>query len=297
MKAIIPIFIFALLASVSTAAALGLSPVKTSLEFVPGLEEDFTFNIINNENRSIGIILSADGELKDYISIAQPSFQMDKDQYYGPTSFSLSLPESLPPGKHEGTVSIKEFPIDTGGSGQINVLFVLGHRVIVNVPYPAKYIEADIAYIEGDEHDDISVLVDNLGTDEIDSLSLRLEVYENDNLIKFVESEESSIPSGERREFSVSLKKVEQADYLVKADLEYDGTLKRLSRTIAMQAGAESSAEPEPVPSLVHRNISTIEEPSTEAPAPENMPEAPDYNFWYVVIVAFIFVTLVLLKF
>ena len=118
-----------------TSFALGISPAKVEMNFAPGMEKTIEYSVFGNAGQELELYVV--GELAEYI-------QLDKSELVGGGKFNLKLklPESLEKsGKLITIVGVKEKIDEELRAGTIGTSVIIQVLVIVNVPYPGKYLE------------------------------------------------------------------------------------------------------------------------------------------------------------
>jgi len=149
------IFVFSLvlLILIEGAFALGTFPGRTTIDFVPGLEETVKFTIVNSEERNVNLVISAQGELQDYVHISENVIKMAANEASREISYSLKLPQKLEPGLRTADVVIVQLPDQFVETGQMSVGAAVAvlTQVHVNVPYPGKYGEINLNVLGPDE--------------------------------------------------------------------------------------------------------------------------------------------------
>ena len=137
------------------------------LHFTPDTVYEGQFNLLREEDMLETIQLSADGELGQYIT-----FEKDYVIFTGyeqSVRYKLSLPESLPPGKHYAYIYADQGFATTEDS--VSSRLRLGYKIEVFSPYPEKYIKAALDIRPGkDNAIGVSAIVQNLGTEAIEQV-------------------------------------------------------------------------------------------------------------------------------
>ena len=71
MKPKMIIWVFVLVLLSANVLSLGLSPVKSAVDFQPDLSKEFTLTILNNEEKDFDVVITVEGDLKEYITLSQ----------------------------------------------------------------------------------------------------------------------------------------------------------------------------------------------------------------------------------
>lgn len=167
-----------------TSYALGASPARVDINFVPGLERSIVYNVFeDNPNKELEIY--ADGDLAEYI-------KFDKNKLIGSGSFiaTLKLPEYIEkPGQHKTFIFIKE-KIDEELVGDfVGTSVTIGTLVIVHVPMPGKYLELSLSSHNVNVREPVNFIlqITSYGTEDI-KITPRIDITSQDNPDKIIET-------------------------------------------------------------------------------------------------------------
>ena len=223
---VIIVLIFLLLNQ--AALALGLSPAKKIMDFAPNKEETITFNLINNENKDLKVFVEVSGELAQYIQIPNNVVIINKDEKSKELYLVVILPENFErAGLIESKIRVSQV-LDVGqGTLQISAAPSLKARLQLRVPYPSKYIES-ILVVDKDAKDEKRVRfvmpMFNYGKENIENARAFLKIFDNENnLIKELETESTSINSGSQAKLSAGWQAESVGTYYATANIDYDG--------------------------------------------------------------------------
>ena len=214
-----------LLATSSFVAALGITPGMTTLEFSPGQEKTISFTIINSEHKDLRLQIYSQGELNQSVVLSTEQINMSSSQEEQTFQAILKLTGNLSPGKHTLGIVVMEqaTPAARGAQASIGAQLAVMHQVVINVPYPGKYLEGNLQ-ITGDNPKNFVISLNNLGRANINKVSSSILIYNSsgDN-VKNLTTNEISLKSGEQNEITAQWN-VDALDgnYLAKAVLDYD---------------------------------------------------------------------------
>lgn len=200
-----------------TAAALGITPAKQEINFIPGQKYEFTFTIISdNPNQELELYL--DGDLAEYGRLSTTSA-------IGSETFNVAvaLPdEIISPGPHSiivrgrEVVSEREF---------IGTLIDIGVPIKIFVPYPGRYAELQLNIPNGniDEEIPIELLVINRGKENLFLQSVYVDFYTSGQKAGTLSYKPAEISVAEERYFRKRLDTAgyKSGDYLGVAYADY----------------------------------------------------------------------------
>lgn len=204
--------------------ALGVSPGRKTLDYEEGFEGEFTFNVLNSEEKDMRLVLSVEGDLKDYIYLEDNELDFSSNEKVKSFDYSIILEGPLPYGRNLGRILISEVGDDElVGFGGVSTVVM---EVVINVPYPGKYVELDIMILEAGENESVMFLmpVINRGEEDLDVVRTEISILDRfKEVVGSVESESISIISMERKELDTSwLANVPVGIYYADIALIYD---------------------------------------------------------------------------
>ncbi|MFW6311740.1 MAG: hypothetical protein ACOC1K_05840, partial [Nanoarchaeota archaeon] len=118
--------------------ALGVSPAKVTMDFVPGYSNTFEYTVKDVPSNS-DVNLSLEGELAKYASLDTTHLEGNGKFYV-----TLELPEEIEtPGKNRIKVVVEEVPKKDDFGGMVGTSVTMKAAIDINVPYPGKYLEIE----------------------------------------------------------------------------------------------------------------------------------------------------------
>ncbi|MEM4325857.1 MAG: hypothetical protein QXU40_00965 [Candidatus Pacearchaeota archaeon] len=223
------LMIIALLSSIS---ALGVSPARIVENFEPNLEKTVTLKVINNERNDFRASIYLRGELSEYITLNQKEISFRANEESKEISYVIKLPAKIEePGTHRADIVIREIRSgEERGDITIGSLVAVVSQLHIEVPYPGKYIKANLDVIEAKEGEEAKffIQVNNLGTENIENLKARIFILSGEEKIAEIETDRKSVRTKERVELSGTwLVSTSSGIYKAVAVIDYDGnTLK-----------------------------------------------------------------------
>ena len=200
------------------SAALGITPARVQLDFVPGAEHEITYSILS-DNPDISIGAEAGGGIfSEYITLS-------KKKFTGPGTFTLKIkfPDEIePPGEHTISIGAKEFPSEDrfiGTSVEIRGI------IKVFVPYPGRYAEAKLSIPDGNVGDllPVEVYVINRGKERI-TADVRVDFFEKEgdivNRMHFIPVDLESTNDRFFRKY-LNTSGIKPGDYVAQAVVDY----------------------------------------------------------------------------
>jgi hypothetical protein len=241
------------MSSATVASALGVTPGRKTIDFVPGIETTGSFTIKNNDNKAFTAYIYVEGALKDYITFDQQVISFEESESAKGFTYKVKLPERLdPPGDHWGKIVVMELPPDWESSivgtslasisdktvglieymedndnTQVVATVAVIHQVRVKVPYPGKYMRFDLTVQEAVPNESVKFVVKmyNLGKEDIAKAQATIEILGPTNeVIAAIETEAKAVKSMERGELIAVWKaQVNPGMYHAKVTVRYDG--------------------------------------------------------------------------
>lgn len=218
------LWLLVLLVLTGEALALGLRPAKTTLDFKPDSEAEYSFWVVNNDNLDFKVNIYVEGELGGYIQLKEKTLNFKEDDDAKEVRFKLKLPKSLPSGEVKGNIIVEEVIKEGEENYGFTAKLILKHKLTVNSPYPEKYVEGKLSFEEKEDKINLISEVKNLGTQPIEKIKTRF--YVNDNLeeLESTETKEESLNAGETKKLTseISRKKISYGEFNLLAYIIYD---------------------------------------------------------------------------
>ena len=213
------------LLSLTGAAAIGISPPESIVDFKPNLEQSFTIIVLNNADEDVTAGIFAEGALAQYVILPENTTLNIPKGGRAYFSYALKLPESIErPGIHDTQIGVREeFEPESG----ISAVTAATSRLRVLVPYPGKYLEvvfsADDA--EAGKPVNIRLAVTSRSTEIINRIIPEVEIsYEENKIYSFTMPEIANLAPSEtaERTFKLNTKGYKAGDYSAKARITFD---------------------------------------------------------------------------
>ncbi|MFH1376407.1 MAG: hypothetical protein ABIH25_02115 [Candidatus Woesearchaeota archaeon] len=232
----IVLLVFAILL-IQNVFALGIAPARKVVYFEPGLEESVGIKIVNNDQKDMKVVLYAEGELANLVSLSTTELIFSSSEDQKEVSYKYKLPQNIEkPGEHTIEIVAREIPIKQALDGtSVSASIAVVSQLKINVPYPGKYAIAELKVAETGRTDQVNfiVVVNNLGTQKIVEAKGTIDIYGPTNeKIASVVSESGSIESKERAEFNaVWSGSINPGKYYAKLSVSYDGDVTEADKT------------------------------------------------------------------
>lgn len=246
MKKLILIFILASIIWMPIVFSFSLSPGHTRFYFEPGLKTTVSFTVNNYDGPSKVFTLvpsSSTDELSQIINevvyIEEPELVIGKGDGHV-FSVDITLPDSLSYGKHEIIINI--FGNDPTKEGMVSVQTLLGYKVLIFSVFPGKYAEGHLLPITPINRGQVAMIktsVTSYGTENIDSIGSKIDIYGDEGYIESTYSSDTSLPARGGTELVALLATKDYAigEYTVKAVIQYDGLIGNVSGTGRLRIG------------------------------------------------------------
>jgi hypothetical protein len=203
------------------AMAIGIAPGEIDANF--GSNKKVL--VINNQHKDMQVAVYAEGELAEYIEISEAMLSFTPDDDMKEILVTVNNLEGAKPGKIKADLIAIELP--SGKGSGIAARQAVISSIVVNVPYPGKYAEAELKLPQAsaDEALGFAIEVKNLGGQDISSAKARVDIYSPTNeLLASLQTTELVVKTGETRELVARYASgLPRGKYYVKAELVYDG--------------------------------------------------------------------------
>lgn len=214
----IGVFVLILILISPFILGVSISPALREINFEPNLKTEFGFYICGaNKIRSY-----IDGELTEYATI------IDNDQDGGCRNILIKMefPEKIEkPGRHKLLVGALQL-LDSSRGG-VAGRGAIQAPVLIHVPYPGSYVEIRFVAPNVNVGEDVpfSIFVNNLGTDNINSVRGVIEIFDDNGKIKTLNTNELSLETKKGGELYVDMSTsgMKAGAYRALATVYYDG--------------------------------------------------------------------------
>lgn len=204
------IFVFGILfliLSIQNIFAIGITPGRTTVNFEPGLSKDVSFSIINSEHKDMSVVFMVRGDLADYVTLGQTYAEISKDEDSKSFTYGFNLPQKIAePGLYEIEIVAMEAPDDIKEKGTfVGATVAVVTQLHIYVPYPDKFLDAEINVIESDGKTMFLIPVINRGKLDIVDAKAGIDIYDGtETRIDSIETNSLSVNSLERKELTAS---------------------------------------------------------------------------------------------
>lgn len=208
----------------SNVSALGISPGSKNIDFQPNLEEESKIKIFNNEKRNLSLSVHVRGPINNSVEFEKKEFFMGSETDSISIPYKLALPEALNPGKNIAEIVILETPlVQESGSLAISAKIALTSQIVVNVPYPGKFLEVDMNIVTKESVANFFVRVKNLGSEKIEDTRAIITIWDHKkDIVDVLHTNALTLEPQKREEFKASWTG-KFGEYTAIADINYDG--------------------------------------------------------------------------
>ena len=195
-------FIFILL-SLHSVSSIGITPGRTTVNFESGLNKDVSFSVINSENKDMSVVFMVRGDLADYVTLKETYSEILSSEESKSFTYTVSLPEKIAkPGLHEVEIIALEAPKDIKEAGTfVGATVSVVTQLHIYVPYPDKFLDAEVNVVESDGKTRFLIPVVNRGKLDIVNAKAIIDIYSGtEEKIDTIETNTLSLLSLERKE-------------------------------------------------------------------------------------------------
>ncbi|MCM2325706.1 MAG: hypothetical protein NDI94_04530, partial [Candidatus Woesearchaeota archaeon] len=202
---------------------LGIAPAKTTFDFEKNTVHEGVFRVITDDFPK-KLFISTEGDLADIIILDKTVIITDSQETY--IKFKVNVPENLPPGQRKGSIVIIEAPKESSGENIIMATLAIAHQVIIDVPYPGKYVVGKmfISNTKVNEPVEFKIALANYGSEKVNLAKANIIIKGpmNEEIASINADEKSIQPGGE--ETLTAIWQTENAgSYTAEATVNYDG--------------------------------------------------------------------------
>ncbi len=217
------VWVTASLLCLTSVLALGIRPAKMSLAIEEGRDYTGQFWVVNNEGREFSVTISVGGEMGPYVTVHTTELNFRSDDGAKAVDFEVHLPEQVPPGESKAIITIEE-NLAAAAPNVISSKIVLKYDVLVQGPYPDKYVLPKLNFYEsGDEIRMVSE-VENRGKKDIDTIQTVFYVNDKHQQVQALETLSTNLASKETKllDARITRSAFELGEFSVSAVTTYD---------------------------------------------------------------------------
>src|SRR3989338_3318548 len=218
------LWIMVVLLSINLALAIGIRPAKTTIESEQTKSLCGQFWVVNNDQMDFSAKVYIEGEMSQYITLNTKELQFRSDTDSLPVDFSLNLPSSIPPGTSSANIVVEQ-ALESSTDNVISSKVVLKHKIIVQGPYPEKYIVASVNFHDTGNQIEFVSEVENLGKQDLQEVQTKFYVNDKQQQAQTKETETTSLKTNENKLLKTSVNKdiFDLGEFEVSAITTYDG--------------------------------------------------------------------------
>jgi len=210
----------------SLVSAIGITPGRTTINFEPGLHQEVPFSIINSEKKDMSVIFTVKGDLAESITLNQAYAEFSSSEDSKSFTDIVDLPQVIAkPGLYEVEIVALEMPKDIKEKGTfVGATVSVVTQLHIYVPYPDKYLEAEVNVVESEGKEIFFIPIVNRGKLDIVNAKAIIDIYTSLNeKVATIESNTDSLMSLERKELTAEWEfNVAPGKYLAKVTVVYD---------------------------------------------------------------------------
>jgi hypothetical protein len=205
--------------------ALGVSPGRKTVDFIPNGSLELELDVINPEPDEAWVTLSAAGDIKEMIFLEETDLYLRPGDFRTPFKILFKFPSEMTPGLHSGSIIITPRTAPNP-EGMLSAFVTPVILLYVKVPYPSKYADVSIYVVSVDEGTPVPIYLqlDNIGSEDIMSAGANIEIFgpKGDPLASLVAGP-ASIEKGAFLKIMASPSPIlRRGDYIAKISAYYD---------------------------------------------------------------------------
>jgi len=220
--------------SISQTSAIGITPGRTTVNFEPGLQREVSFSVVNSEHKDMGVVFMVRGELAEYVTLKQTYTSFSTSEESKSFTYSVNLPQKFEkPGLYEAEIVALEMPKNLEEQGTfVGATVGVATQLHVYVPYPNKYVEAEVNVMSSGDKINFIIPVTSRGKLDIVNLKAVIDIYTSLNeKVATIETNSISLNSLERKElFAEWTPSVNPGKYMAVVTLLYDNEAVKLEK-------------------------------------------------------------------
>ncbi|VVB78287.1 Uncharacterised protein [uncultured archaeon] len=229
-------FLFLILLIIPNVLSIGITPGRTTINYEKGIQREIEFSVLNNEHKDMKIILMTNEELGGSISLNESIVEFKSDEESKSFKYKFDMPDTLfaSPGLHVGDIIALEVPKADSSGTYVGATAAVVSQLFVYVPYPGKYIDADLNVLDSEENGTATFIVPVINRGKVGIGEVRgiIDIYNSLNeKIDSINTDYFTLEPGKRTDLSAKCNiNVPTGDYLAKFSVFYDGENRNFQR-------------------------------------------------------------------
>jgi len=239
-----------------SVTALGIAPSREVIDYTTNTRE-LPVTIINSNHEEMRVAIYAQGEYADYVTIDDESIYIAAEELEKTVKYSVKLPNDMKPGATEIDIVVLQLPTTFLESDQntiitdeqaivfknkndknmIGATTAIIHRLIVNVPYPGKYLEGSFFINSGDVDEPVTFTIGafNRGTEDVTAQARVRILGPTNEEIASLDSEPLAMNSKEEKKFTLQWTAITNPGvYSAEAIINYDDKQVKITKTFTI---------------------------------------------------------------
>jgi len=211
------------------ASSFGVTPAQRVFDYQPGTEQRYSFEVVNSEGKKVNLAIIPQGELNESVVLSTKSISFNPDVPSVKVEYTVKVPAGLKPGRHSADILVVETentPV-SGGDTYIGAVVGIVTKVVIDVPYPGKYLESALS-IDSRKNGEVVFNIPVISKGELDiaKVGAKIDIFTpTGEKVSSLLTNELPVPSLERRELSAKLgaSVLASGTYRATAEVSYDG--------------------------------------------------------------------------
>lgn len=227
MRPKIIVWLIVLLLTFHVVLAIGIRPVKTTIisDELETKKFDGQLWVVNTDHQEFTAAISVEGEMSEFVKVNKKELKFREDDDAIAIGFSIDLPEEVPPGTSTADIIIQQTMDVPDRETVISSRIILKHKIIIEGPYPDKYIVATLNFFENKDKIRLVSEVENRGKKDIGKIQTKFYVNDKQQKQQVVETAATDLKLKENKLLDVQIDKdlFEKGEFEVSAVTTFDG--------------------------------------------------------------------------
>ena len=141
-----------ILLSLNQVFALGITPGRTSVDFVEDKKFNVPFSVLNNDHKNMQVVFFVQGELNDSIKLSDNSEEFLASEESKSFFYDVKLSKKLEPGLHTAEIVALELPQVSSDGTYVGATVAVVSQLYVYAPYPGKYVDVEFNVFDTEQN-------------------------------------------------------------------------------------------------------------------------------------------------
>jgi hypothetical protein len=213
---------------------------KIDIDYIPGFEKEINFTVFNTDHRNMKVLLNIEGDLNDSAELSDKLVNFLPSELSKNFKYKIKIPEIKDPGFHSIRIVALFVPSTISGEGYSGSFSKKVSEVGIYVPYPGKYVEAEMNVLNAEQNSTAKLIIDirNRGKLKINQVISNIDIFTIlGEKVGSVKTDSKPLDIEEVSQLNADFNiNFFPGDYIAKYNISYDGETRNFEKKFLVGA-------------------------------------------------------------